>query len=50
MEFTVRRIKPDEGTTLKQVRLQALADAPRAFATTLAEARQRTGGDLLRGA
>jgi GNAT superfamily N-acetyltransferase len=45
MEVRVRRIQPGEGGTLKRWRLRALADAPHAFATTLAEARQRTDTD-----
>jgi GNAT superfamily N-acetyltransferase len=33
----VRRIRPDEGPLLKQVRLAALADAPGAFSATYAD-------------
>jgi GNAT superfamily N-acetyltransferase len=36
----VRRIRVDEGQRLKAIRLQALADAPEAFGTTLAEAKR----------
>jgi GNAT superfamily N-acetyltransferase len=34
----LRRIRPGEGARLRELRLRALADAPDAFATTLAEA------------
>ena len=34
MVVSVRRIRPDEGPLLKQVRLAALADTPSAFAKT----------------
>ena len=37
-EIEVRRIRPDEWAELKDVRCRALADAPGAFLTTLAEA------------
>ena len=37
MDVTVRRIRPDEGPLLKQVRLAALVDSPSAFAKTHAE-------------
>jgi ribosomal protein S18 acetylase RimI-like enzyme len=35
---TVRRIRPDEALKLRALRLRALADAPYAFSTTVAEA------------
>ena len=36
----IRQIKPDEWTLLKQVRLTALNDAPKAFSRTLDEDKQ----------
>jgi GNAT superfamily N-acetyltransferase len=36
MELKFRRIRADEGLSLRALRLQALADAPEAFASTLA--------------
>jgi ribosomal protein S18 acetylase RimI-like enzyme len=33
-EFVVRRLRPDEGQRLKEIRLRALADAPLAFLST----------------
>jgi ribosomal protein S18 acetylase RimI-like enzyme len=45
MDFTVRRVQPDDGPRLAEIRLRALADAPEAFATTYAEAAQRTAED-----
>lgn len=38
VSYTVRRIRPDEADTLREFRLQALADAPEAFSQTLNEA------------
>ena len=37
----VRRVRTDEGLMLRSLRLQALADAPMAFGTTLAEEQTR---------
>lgn len=37
----IRRVRADEWEALRDLRLRALADAPRAFSTTLAEARRR---------
>jgi ribosomal protein S18 acetylase RimI-like enzyme len=42
VDLSVRRIRRDEGRTLKVLRLRALADAPHAFGLTLAEASQRS--------
>lgn len=38
----VRRVRSDEWRSLRELRLHALAGAPRAFSTTLAEATART--------
>lgn len=38
----LRRVRPDEWQALKDLRLRALADAPLAFATPLADARARS--------
>ena len=40
--FTVRRIRADEGQTLRSIRLAALADAPGDATTTLARAEARS--------
>jgi GNAT superfamily N-acetyltransferase len=45
MDVTVRRIQPDDGPLLAELRLRALADAPYAFSTTLAEASSQTDDD-----
>ncbi|HXX38963.1 MAG TPA: GNAT family N-acetyltransferase [bacterium] len=41
MGTTIRRIRIDEASRLRALRLAALADAPTAFGTTLAEARRK---------
>jgi ribosomal protein S18 acetylase RimI-like enzyme len=41
-EPLIRRIRADEWRELKEIRLRALADAPEAFGTTLAEALAQT--------
>jgi len=38
----IRRLRPDEAPRFKQVRLQALQDAPEAFGSTYADAIQRS--------
>ncbi|HEY7294156.1 MAG TPA: GNAT family N-acetyltransferase [Dehalococcoidia bacterium] len=37
----IRRLRADEGPRLREIRLRALAEAPTAFGSTLAEAEQR---------
>ncbi len=41
----VRRIRAEEGQTLKAMRLAALADVPDAFAQTLATVQEKTDAD-----
>lgn len=38
---SIRRIRPDEGPALRTIRLQAIADSPIAFGSTLAETEGR---------
>ena len=45
MDFTIRRENHDDGSRLAELRLRALDDAPEAFATTYAEAAQRSAED-----
>lgn len=42
-EIIIRRIGPDDGPHLRQVRLDAIADSPGAFTTNLAAAEARPG-------
>ncbi len=44
VDYVVRRIRPGEGGRLKEVRLRALADAPRAFASTFEAESNRPDG------
>jgi GNAT superfamily N-acetyltransferase len=46
----VRRIRAEEGDTLKTLRLAALCDAPDAFSQTLAAVRRKTDADWARDA
>jgi GNAT superfamily N-acetyltransferase len=39
--ITIRRIRPDEGPRLRAIRLEALAESPSAFGSTLAETEAR---------
>ena len=41
----VRRIRPDEGQTLRSIRLAALSDSPAAFGSTLSREMQLSGDD-----
>jgi GNAT superfamily N-acetyltransferase len=41
----IRRIRPDEGRLLRDLRLRSLADAPEAFGQTVAEAATRPAED-----
>jgi len=40
-DVTIRRIRPDDGLLLRDLRLRAIADAPDAFGQPLEEARRR---------
>lgn len=41
----IKQLTPNEWPLLKRIRLQALADAPQAFGTTLVQARSRTDAE-----
>lgn len=41
-KYVIRRIQPNEGELYRDIRLQSLADAPEAFASTLESALART--------
>jgi len=41
----IERLRPGDGPRLRAIRLRALADAPDAFATTLADAEKRDPGE-----
>lgn len=45
LTFNVRRIAPQDGRLLADVRLRALAEAPYAFHTTVADASGRSGAE-----
>ena len=45
MDITIRRITPDDGVLLAELRLRALADAPDAFSSTHAEASRQSADD-----
>jgi GNAT superfamily N-acetyltransferase len=45
MDVTIRRITPDDGELLADLRLRALADAPDAFSSTHAEASRQSADD-----
>ena len=46
----IRRIAPDDGVTLRGLRLRSIADAPNAFGQPLAEARDRPEAEWRRSA
>lgn len=48
--ITIRRIRPDEGLVLRDLRLRSLADAPDAFGQSQAEAGARPAADWHRNA
>jgi GNAT superfamily N-acetyltransferase len=45
MDVTIRRITPDDGELLADLRLRALADSPDAFSSTHAEASRQSADD-----
>ena len=45
MDVSIRRITPDEGELLADLRLRALADAPDAFSSTHADASRQSSDD-----
>ena len=45
MDVTIRRITPDDGELLADLRLRALADAPDVFSSTHAEASRQSADD-----
>ena len=49
-EITIRRIRPDEGLVLRELRLRSLADSPDAFGQSHAEAGARPAADWHRNA
>ena len=49
-DIRIRRIGPNDGLTLRDLRLRSIADAPNAFGQPLAEARDRPGSEWHRSA
>lgn len=49
-EVRIRRIRPDDGRLLRDLRLRSIADAPQAFGQPLEEARSRPERDWSRSA